>query len=89
MNEISRPVDVICVCDARGEIRPLRIQMEQADQSHLRINIDEILSSREIQHVGAESTIYLCRAMVHGREQIFELKYLIRSHSWRLLQMIC
>lgn len=88
MDEISKPVDVICVCNTRGEIRPLRIQMEQADQSLLRVNIDEVISTRQIQYVGAEANIYLCRAMVHNREQLFELKYFIRSHSWKLLQMI-
>lgn len=88
MDEISKPVDVICICDARGDIRPLRIRMEQPDQSQLRVNIDEIVSARQIEYVGAEANIYLCRAMVHDREQLFELKYLIRSHSWKLLQMI-
>lgn len=88
MVEISKSVDVICVCDARGEIRPLRIRMEQPDQSQLRINIDEVVSTRQIQYVGAEANIYLCRAIIHDREQLFELKYLIRSHCWKLLQMI-
>lgn len=88
MDEISKAVDVICVCDARGEIRPLRMRMEQADQSMLRVNIDEIVTTRQISYVGAEANIYLCRATVHNRELLFELKYLIRSHSWKLLQRI-
>lgn len=88
MDEISKAVDVICVFDSRGEIRPLRMRMEQEDQSLLRVNIDEIISIRQISYVGAEANIYLCRAIICNREQLFELKYLIRSHSWKLLQQI-
>ena len=88
MCEIGRAVDVICVCDADGTIRPLRLRLEEADESLLRVNIDEVVSSREISYVGAEATIYLCRAVIHGRERLFELRYQIRSHCWQLLQSL-
>ncbi len=88
MCEISQAVDVLCVCDAGGDIRPLRLRVEEADRSLLRVDIDEVVSVRQICHVGAESAIYLCRAAVHDRERLFELQYLFRSHSWKLLQSL-
>ena len=84
----ERAVDVICVCDAGGEIRPLRLRTEESDRQQLRIDIDEVVSTRQIHYVGAEANIYLCRARVHDRERLFELKYLIRSHSWTLMQSL-
>ena len=86
MKESGQAVDVICVCDASGEIRPLRMRLEQQDQSRVRIDIDEVVSTQRISYVGAEANIYLCRAQVSGREKLFELKYLFRSHCWHLLQ---
>ena len=78
------PVDVISVCHADGQIRPLRLQFEDESRQCLRINIDQILSMREITHVGAEAQVYLCRARVWDRTWTFELKYHIRGHNWTI-----
>ena len=79
------PVDVISVCNTQGEIRPLRFQLEDEEHQLLRVNVQEVVSVREIQHVGVEAHIFLCRARVHDRDWTFELKYTFRSHTWRLL----
>lgn len=81
----SCPVDVISVCNADGTIKPLRLQLEDESRQLLRINIQEVVSVKEIQHVGVEAHIFLCRAKVHDREWLFELKYTFRSHSWRMI----
>ena len=82
------PVDVISVCSAGGELRPLRMRMEQTHQL-LRIDIDEVISVKDVQYVGIEAKIFLCRAMVDGKETLFELKYTIRTHSWCLMRKVC
>ena len=82
------PVDVISMCSASGEIRPLRLRMEDEQHQLLRIDIEEIISSKEIQYVGIEATVYLCRATVRERKWLFELKYTIRSHTWSLLRKV-
>ena len=38
------PVDVISVCSASGEIRPLRLRLEDEAHQLLRIDIDEVVS---------------------------------------------
>lgn len=83
------PVDVISLCSASGEIRPLRIRMEDEAHQLLRIDIEEIVSIKEIQYVGIEATIYLCRATVGEKLWLFELRYTIRTHSWCLLRKVC
>ena len=82
------PVDVISVCSANGEIRPLRLRMEDEEHQLLRIDIDEIISTKPIQYVGIEAQIFLCRATVRGKRTLFELRYMIRSHSWSLLRKV-
>lgn len=79
------PVDVISVCTTSGEIRPLRIQMEDETHQLLRINIEEVVSVRQIEHVGVEASVFMCRATVWDRKWLFELKYSIRSHTWSVL----
>lgn len=78
----NQPVDVISVCRADGEIRPLRLQMEDDAHQLLRIDIDEVVNMKPIQFVGIEAQLFLCRAYVRGKEWMFELKYTIRTHSW-------
>lgn len=82
------PVDVIAICSAGGEIRPLRFRMEDEDHQLLRVDIDEIINSRSIQYVGIEAKVFLCRATVRERKWLFELRYTIRSHSWCLLRKV-
>ena len=45
------PVDVISVCSASGDIRPLRLRMEDGEHQLLRIDIDEVISSKELKDV--------------------------------------
>ena len=82
------PVDVISVCSANGDIRPLRFRMEDEAHRLLRVDIDEVISSRQIRYVGIEAHIFLCRATVDQKKWLFELKYTIRSHSWCLLRKV-
>lgn len=84
----NQPVDVISMCSADGEIRPLRLRMEDENHQLLRIDIEEIVSMKPIQFVGIEAQIFLCRATVQGREWMFELKYTIRTHNWCLFRRV-
>lgn len=85
----NNPIDVICICSANGDIRPLRLRLEDEQHRLMRVDIDEVISSKPVQYVGIEATIFLCRATVRGKKWLFELKYTIRSHSWSLLRKVC
>ena len=82
------PVDVICMCSANGDIQPLRLRMEDEHHQLLRIDIEEVISSKQIQYVGIEAYVFLCRAMVGEKQWLFELKYTIRSHRWCLQRKV-
>jgi len=82
----NRPVDVISVCNADGSIMPLRLQFVDDERQLLRINIQEVIRVQEIPYVGAEASVFLCKARVYDREWKFELKYSFRSHSWSMLR---
>ena len=88
MEHKNRPIDVIAMCSAAGDIRPIRFRMEDEAHQLLRIDIDEVICVKEIQFVGIEAHVFLCRATVRGVESVFELKYTIRSHSWCLLRKV-
>lgn len=83
------PVDVISVCSASGEIRPLRLRVEDEEQRLIRVDIDEVISVKEVPYVGVEARVFLCRGTMDGRQRQFALKYVIRSHCWCLLDRMC
>lgn len=82
------PVDVISLCSAEGKIQPLRLRVQDETNGVLRIDIDEVVSSKTVSYVGVEAQIFLCRANVWGREWLFELKYQFRSHSWKIVRRL-
>ena len=84
----NQPGDVISICSAAGEIRPLRLRLEDEMHQLLRIDIDEIISTKPVLYAGIEAQIFLCRATVGHKEWLFELKYTIRTHCWCLFRRI-
>ncbi len=88
MDRNIHPVDVIAMHSANGDIRPLRLRMENEKHNLVRIDIDEVISCKEIQYVGIEARVFLCRAVVEERRWLFELRYTIRSHSWCLIRSV-
>lgn len=83
------PIDVISICSACGEIRPLRLRLEDEDYGLLRADVDEVISIKHIRYVGVEAQVFVCRVSVDGRKRIMELRYSIRSHSWSLMRTVC
>lgn len=88
LEQIMCPVDVISMCSAGGEIRPLRLRLEENNQL-LRVDIEQIIGVRTVQYVGIEAQIFLCSATIREKKTLFELKYTIRTHSWCLLRKVC
>ena len=82
---MKQAVDVISVCNAEGEIRPLRLQMVDENKQILRVHIVDARVVERIQHVGVEAVIFHCRAEVYDRVLSFRLKYTYRPHIWHLL----
>ena len=81
-------VDVISVCSANGDIRPLRLQLADEDKQMIRINIEQAVKIKEIPYTGVEAHVFLCRGTMAGRPLQFELKYTFRSHTWCLLRRL-
>ena len=88
MEQKIRPVDVISMCSADGQIKPLRLRMEDETHQLIRIDIDEVVSCKQVQYVGIEAFIFLCRATVQQKQWLFELRYTVRTHNWCLLRKV-
>lgn len=81
----TSPVDVICLCDADGMIRPLRLRLEDEEHMLVRADVEEILDTKCSSQYGAEFMWFLCRARICGRIRVIEIKYSVRTHCWSIL----
>jgi hypothetical protein len=62
------PVDMICLCNANGDIQPLRFRMEDEKHQLVRVDIDEVVSCKKIQYV---QKLHILPMMVRNIRQIF------------------
>lgn len=89
MEQRAWPVDVISVCSSDGEIRPLRLRLENEARELQRVDIEEVVDVKQVPYVGVEAYVFLCRARLGSRCRLLELKYSIRSHTWWITRYLC
>ena len=82
MQTKNLPIQMLCCCNADGDLQPLRFRFEDAAHLLHTVQICEILDCRKTEYVGIEAFFYLCRALLDGAEKLYELKYTIHSHKW-------
>ena len=82
MGKMLCPVDVISLCEADGQIRPLRVRFQDGDQVYQKFDIDRVIQRDQIRFVGAEAELFLCSATLGEKSFLIWLKYSLRSHSW-------
>ena len=88
MTAANVPLQVIACCDADGAMQPLRFRFEDAAHMLHTVQVREVVDCRESGYVGIEAFFFLCRAVLDGREKLYELKYTVHSHRWALLREI-
>lgn len=81
-------IDVIALCGADGELRPLRIRAVEETGEIITGNVRQIIDRKANNQICVESMLYLCRLEFDGRNVVVELKYHIRSHSWYLTRRL-
>ncbi|NLF80235.1 MAG: hypothetical protein GX572_03475 [Clostridia bacterium] len=89
MSALNLPVEMISLCNDRGELKPLRFRYQDRRQQPHVVHVDEVLESKELNFVGVQVYQYLCRArLASGKEILFELRYTIKNHYWVLFRVI-
>lgn len=84
----NRPIQVIALCGAEGELRPLRFRFEDTHHQLHTVSVMEVVDIRWENFVGIETAVFLCRAREEGCEQLYELKYTVSTHRWVLFRRI-
>lgn len=87
-NLINLPVQMFSVCSTIGELTPVRFRFENEQHGIETVPISRVLTHKDTMFNGIPEIIYTCEANISGNKRIFTLVYSIRSHKWRLMQIV-
>ena len=88
MTLVNQPVQMLSICEMDGQIRPFRFRYEDSQHQLQTVRIAEIIATREVHSVGVQSYLYICKAICHERELLFELRYMVKQHKWMLQRIL-
>lgn len=81
-------IEMISVCGTDGKLTPLRFRMEDESQCLQTVAITQVICAKPIQYAGIDAIQYLCKALLDGREKLFELRYTIVTHRWSVFRVV-
>lgn len=82
------PVDTISFCSTLGDIKPMRIRLENESHERVVADIKEIAYRKETKPSGITILVYGCKLMLFGEERLIELHYHTDSHRWTLFRIV-
>jgi len=87
MEVVAKPIEVISMTDIKGNITPLRLRIENEDESIQVIKIDKIIDRVHEKFAGNNKLVFTCRSLINDIEKVFEIKYEIATCKWILFKI--
>ena len=84
----NMPIDIISYSNTLGEIKPMRLRLENELHERVTVDIVEILLRKEAKPSGVRILIFICRVYLYEEEHLIELHYNTDSLKWTLYRMI-
>lgn len=82
------PIDMISFCNTMGDMKPMRLRIENESHERVTADIIEILYKKESKPAGVLILTYGCRIQLYGQEHLVELHYNVASHKWTLYRIV-
>ncbi len=87
MRTRPREVDVLASFDRTGQVRPLRLRIEDDMGERTTIKVDRVILFEVEKLAGNIMIKYRCQTVIDNAERIFELKYERDTCKWYLFKM--
>jgi hypothetical protein len=88
LKALNQPIEMISLCTVDGALRPLRFRYEDDGHCLQTIKVNEVLVAKELNYVGLQSYLFICKALSGNQEILFELRYTVKTHNWVLFRII-
>ena len=84
---VAKQIEVISMTDIKGNITPLRLRIEQADECIQVIKINRIIDRATEKLACNNKLVFTCRSLINDTERLFEIKYEIATCKWVLFKI--
>lgn len=87
MKVIAKPIEMIALSDATGDIKPIKFRMVLEDKSLSTVKIDRIVKRETSKKAGEIAYIYTCESLIKDELKLYELRYTLSSCIWVLYKI--
>ncbi len=86
MKIVAKPIEVLAVFSANGDIRPYRFRITSEEQTQT-IKIDRVVHVEEEKVAGIHAIHFDCRSRIDDREIMYQLRYQTQEQCWILFKI--
>ncbi len=84
---LNQKVSVLVYSDKEGNMKPLRIKLDDENMETQTIKIESSILVDTIKLCGERYHLYKCQAVIRGCMKIFELRYNMDKIEWILFKI--
>lgn len=87
MKILAKPVDMVCWFEKTGIPHPIRFKIINEDESEAVVRVDRVMAMDKERLAGNEMLVFKCQSVIRNTQQVFELKYELKTCKWILFKM--
>ncbi len=84
MRRLMQNIEVIAHFSMDGKLTPYRLKYQTSDERCIVIKINQVMTQQTDFYTGNMIYVYDCSAVINNIEQLFQIKYELKSCKWFL-----
>ena len=87
MKVVAKPIEVISYTDNKGDLKPLRIRIQNEDETLKVIRVDKVITNETEKLAGNYMLVFKCQSLIDNTSRLFEIKYELQTCKWILFKI--
>lgn len=87
MKVIAQPIEVVSYTDSKGNIKPLRLRLQNEDETLKVIKVDKVIIKEIEKLAGNTMFVFKCQSLIDNVMKLFEIKYDLKTCKWMLYKI--
>ena len=87
MKVVAKPIEVVSYTDNKGDVKPLRIRIQNDDETLNVIRVDKVITKQMEKLAGNYMLVLKCESLIDNTSRLFEIKYELHTCKWILFKI--
>ena len=87
MKVVAKPIEVVSYTDTKGDVKPLRIRIQNDDETLNVIRVDKVITKQMEKLAGNYMLVFKCESLIDNTSRLFEIKYELQTCKWILFKI--